>query len=70
MTKTERKNWIINIENCAEYVASRMGVAEVDWILGMHGARSIEELAPSEYEAVFSEFHQREADLLADEEDE
>ena len=69
MTKSERENWIMNIENVAGYVASKMGDAEVDWILEMHGAKSIEELDASEYEAVFGELHQREADLLADEDD-
>ena len=69
MTKSERENWIMNIENVAEYVASKMGAGEVAWILEMHNAKSIENLHPSEYEAVYSELHQREADLLADEDD-
>jgi len=58
---------LISIENAAKYVTSRMGATEVDWILGMYGAKSIEDLHPSEYEAVFSELHQREADLRSDE---
>lgn len=63
MTKAERKNWIINIENCAEAVASKLGDEAVVSILHRYGASSVYKLSPSDYSEVFSELYAIEADL-------
>lgn len=60
MTRTD---WIISIENSAAIVASVLGQKIVDFILQEHNANSIEELDPHDYEEVFGELYQREADL-------
>ncbi len=60
---------MISIENSADYVASKMGYAEVKGILAKYGARSIKELSPCDYDAVFGELFQREADLRADDDE-
>ena len=57
---------LISIENSASFIAEHLGTGEIDWILTQYHARSIEDLNPSEYEAVFSELFQREADLRSD----
>lgn len=57
---------LIGIENSAAFVAEKMGAEEVDWILAKYGASSIEELNPCDYEEVFSELFQREADSRSD----
>lgn len=57
----------ISIENSAAYIASKMGDAEVKWVLSKYGASSIEGLSPCDYEEVYGELFQREADLLSDE---
>ena len=60
MTKTD---WIISIENSAAIVASVLGQETVDFILQNYGAKSIEELDPHDYELIFGELFQYEADL-------
>ena len=60
---------LMNLENTASFVASRMGQGEVDWISGKYGAASLEDLSASDYEEVYSELFQQEADLIADERD-
>jgi hypothetical protein len=57
---------LIGIENSAAYVAEQMGAKEVEWILAKYGAKCIENLSPSDYEEVFGELFQREADLRSD----
>ena len=56
MTKTD---WIINLQNTAEEIKSIVpnGSEVVRFILREHGARSIYDLNPGDYEEVFSELY-------------
>lgn len=63
VTKVERKNWIINIENTASTINSQLGLAVVNGVFQRYGAHSIEELNPSDLPDVFSELYAIEADL-------
>lgn len=56
MTKAERENWLINIQNTATEVAKALGWETVRFILDEYGggASSIERLCPSYYESVWS----------------
>lgn len=63
MTKNERENWTINIENSASTISSQLGSAVVDGVFQKYGARGIEDLNPSYLPDVFSELYALEADL-------
>ncbi len=63
MTNSERENWIINIENTASYIASKIGEEVVASILYKYGASSIEQIVSSDLTEVFSELYFIEADL-------
>ena len=63
MTKTERKNWIINIENTAAAVSAQVGQAVVDSVFKRYGAHGIWDLNPSYLPDVFSNLYAIEADL-------
>lgn len=63
MTKFERRNWIINIENTAATVSIQVGQAVVDSVFKRYGAHGIEDLNPSNLPEVFSELYAIEADL-------
>ena len=63
MTKSERKNWIINIENTAAAVSALVGQAVVDSVFKRYGAHSAWDLNPSDLPDVFSELYAIEADL-------
>ena len=63
MTREERNNWILNIENTASYIASEIGEDVVVSTLYKYGARSIEQIASSDLSEVFSELYAIEADL-------
>ena len=63
MTNSERENWIINIENTASYIASKIGEEVVASILYKYGASSIEKIVSSDLTEVFSELYFIEADL-------
>lgn len=60
MTNTD---WLISIEDSAAIVASVLGQETVDFILQKYNAKSIDDLDPHDYEAVFGELYQYEADL-------
>ena len=62
MTKSERENWLCNIQETATLVARQTGWGTVESILRRYGASSIEELKPSDYPAVFSDLYAIEAD--------
>lgn len=66
MTKIERQNWIINIENTASFIASEIGAKTVDFVLEKYGARSIEQITSSDLSAVFGELYAIEANLRSD----
>lgn len=63
MTKSERQNWIINIENTAAAVSAQVGQAVVDSVFKRYGAHGIWDLNPSYLPDVFSELYAIEADL-------
>ena len=62
MTKTERENWLCNIQETATLVARQTSWETVKSVLRRYGASSIEELRPSDYPADFSELYAIEAD--------
>ena len=63
MTRAERNNWIMNIENTSSYIASEIGEDVVASTLYRHGASSIEQIASSDLSDVFSELYAIESDL-------
>ena len=60
VTKDERENWIINIENTASTISSQVGSAVVDGVFQRYG---VEDLNPCDLPDVFSELYAIEADL-------
>ena len=63
MTKSERENWIMNIENSASAITSQMGSAVVNFVLDRYGAQGPWDINPSDLPDVFSELFAIEADL-------
>ena len=63
VTKDERENWIINIENTASTISSPSRSAVVDGVFQRYGAHSVEDLHPCELPDVFSDSYAIEADL-------
>ena len=63
MTRDERNNWIMNIENTATFIESEIGAETVDFVIAKYGADSIEQIASSDLSEVFSELYAIEADL-------
>ena len=58
MTNAERENWLASIQSTAEELAELTADTGIDytaWILGQHGAESIEDLRDCELETVFNE---------------
>ncbi len=55
VTKDERENWIINIENTSSTISSQLGSAVVDGVFQRYGAHSVEDLNPRDLPDVFSE---------------
>ena len=55
----------ISIENAVSALYKADKTADVAFVLQIfgHGARSVEEVGPSDYEAVFSELHDRVRDM-------
>ena len=63
MTKQERDNWIVNIENSAAAIESQLGSAVVESVFKRYGAHSTWDLSPSDLPEVFSELYAIEVDL-------
>ena len=63
MTRSERENWLCNIQETATLVARQTSWGTVKSVLRRYGASSIEKLRPSDYPAVFSELYAIEADI-------
>lgn len=63
MTKQERNDWLINIENTASFISSEIRNETVDFVLEKYGAKSIEQIASSDLSEVFSELYAMESDL-------
>ena len=55
MTKYERENWIINIENTATAVEARLGSAVVVSVFKRYDAHGLYDLSPSYYGEVFGD---------------
>ena len=63
MTKSEHRNWIINIENTAATVSAQVGQAVVESVFKRYGAHSVEDLNSGDLPEVFGELYAIEADL-------
>lgn len=63
MTKAERENWIVNIQNSASVITSQLGSAVVESVLARYGVKYEEQLSSSDLPEVFSELFAIEADL-------
>lgn len=63
VTKDERENWIINIENTASTISSQLGSAVVNGVFQRYGAHSVDDLNPCDLPDVFSELYAIEGDL-------
>lgn len=63
MTKHERENWIVNVENSAAAIESQLGSAVVDSVFERYGAHGVWDLNPNDLPDVFSELYAIEADL-------
>lgn len=66
MTRAERENWIINIDNTASVIETAIGAGTVDFVLRKYGAKSIDDISDSDLSEVFSELYAIEADLRSD----
>lgn len=62
MTRAEKDNWIINLENTAADAAANCGQESVDFVLSQHHAKSVYDLRPCDYSEVFSELYQKAVD--------
>ena len=63
MTKRERNNWIVNIENTAVAIESQLGSAVVESVFKRYGAHGTGDLRSSDLPDIFSELYAIEADL-------
>ncbi len=63
MTRDERENWIINIENTASTISSQIGSAVVDAVFLKYGVKSINDLNPHDLQNVFNELYAIESDI-------
>lgn len=66
MTRYERNNWIMNIENVALFIESEIGAETVDFILGKYGAKIVEQISTSDLSDVFSELYAIQVELMSD----
>ena len=55
MTKFERENWVINIENTATAVGARLGSVIVESVFKRYDAHGLYDLSPSYYGEVFGD---------------
>ncbi len=63
MTRIERENWLINIENSATFIATELGVDAVNSILKNYGTENIESIPSTDLPEIFSEIYAIETDL-------
>nr|WP_300823655.1 hypothetical protein [uncultured Schaedlerella sp.] len=66
MTRYERNNWIMNIENIAFFIESEIGAEAVDFILGKYGAKIVEQISTSDLSDAFSELYAIQVELMSD----
>ena len=63
MTKHERENWIINIDNSAAAIESQLDSAVVNSVFERYNAHDAWAINPSDLPDVFSELYAIEVDL-------
>lgn len=63
MTKSERKNWLINVESSAAVIEAQLGPATVQSVFERYGAKNVCDLTSSDLPEVFSELYAIEAHL-------
>lgn len=63
MTKSERRNWLINVENSAAVIEAQLGLATVQSVFERYGAHGTWDLNQSYLPEVFSELYAIEVDL-------
>ena len=63
MTKRERDNWNVNIEDTAAVIESQLGAALVEAVFRRYGAHGTGDLRSSDLRDIFSELYAIEADL-------
>lgn len=63
VTRSERNNWIINIENTLDAIESQLDPAVIDSVFNRYGARNVWDLNPSDLPDVFSELYAIKVDL-------
>ena len=63
MKKSERYNWIINIENSASAISEQLGTAVVDVVFKRYCAHDAWDLNPAYLSEVFSELYAIEVDI-------
>ena len=66
MTRYERNNWVMNIENVALFIESEIGAETVDFILGKYGAKIVEQISTSDLSDAFSELYAIQVELMSD----
>ena len=54
MTKAEKENWMINLED----ISSQVDAENVKFVCGKNGAKDIYSLSPSDYQEVWNELFQ------------
>lgn len=54
MTKAEKENWILNLED----ISSRVDAENVKFVCRKYGAKDIYSLSPSDYQEVWNELFQ------------
>ena len=52
-----KEDWMTNLENIANTVASNLGSETVDFVFAKYGATNIEDLSECYYSEVFSELY-------------
>lgn len=55
--KMSKEDWMTNIENVANTVASNLGSETVYFVFAKYGATNIEDLSESHFSEVFSELY-------------
>lgn len=63
MTKSERENWIINIENTASAIIAQVGKAVVNAVFKRYGVKSLWDLNSNHLADIFNELYALENDL-------
>ena len=63
MTELEKEMWLTNIVNLVDSVSDAMGYKTVKFVFENYGAKSLDDLRPEFYEAVFCDLAVIEANI-------